>query len=216
MHQRNKRSMKDIYEQVPPEYWDAKHNIFQRLWHYETLLAIRQEIGELPKGSSLLDVGCGSGTSLEKVTRARPDLVIYGVDVSSRLVEYARLLRPHIKFQVSEGERLPFGDKNFDTITCLDVVEHFIDLDNGLHEARRVLKDDGRLIILVALESNPLFKFVWWVWSHFGGHIWHDAHLRIFTKASLCQAIEKAGFKIEKIKMVNLGMSLVLRARKLL
>lgn len=210
------KSMAEVYQQVPANYWDEswKRSPLQRLWHTGTLRAVQEEVKKIPRGLKLLDIGCGSGFALEKITRTRSDLDVYGVDIAPHLIEYAREHRPHIKFQVAEGEGLPFPDAEFQAVTSLDVLEHLVDLDAGLREARRVLAPDGTLIVLVALETNPLFRLVWWLWSHLKGRIWHEAHLRVFTQASLREAVERAGFRVEKIKSVNLGMSTVLRAQK--
>lgn len=213
---RHHKHLEDVYNQVPADYWDLSFNtnFLQRLWHSGTQRVVRNSITLLPTGAKLLDVGCGSGFTLAKVTSERPDLQVYGVDVTTHLIEYARTIRPYITFAVASGERLPFSDKEFDCVTYLDIIEHLVDPKGALKESRRVLKDGGMFIVLVVLEHHPIFRIIWWLWTQMRGKVWHGAHLHVFTKKSLRELVEQAEFKIEEIKTVNLGMSVVLRARK--
>lgn len=87
-----------------------------------------------------LDAGCGEGVLVEKYAGQGWDIT--GVD------------KNYASRHVQEGSitALPFPDDSFDTVLCLDVLEHlyYNDQETALRELRRVLKPDG-----VAIFSCP-------------------------------------------------------------
>ncbi len=98
-------------------------------------------------GARLLDVGCGAGEMLAAAV-AR-GLSAVGLDVSDVAVEAARQRVPEAECVVGVAEELPFGDASFDYVSCMGSLEHFADLGRSLSEMMRVVRPDGRLLILV-------------------------------------------------------------------
>lgn len=112
-------------------------------WHARALadrLALRG-------GERILDVACGTGDWLQ-VAAAR-GLEVAGIDISERAIEICRTRMPAGEFRVGPAERLGFLDRAFDVVTCLGSLEHFLDQPAALAEMTRVLKPDGRIVILV-------------------------------------------------------------------
>lgn len=212
----NHTELEAVYKQVPPDYWDTSYrsNPVQWLYHFWRFRAIRKMIAALPKGAKILDVGCGSGFAIEQCTSNRLDFNVYGIDVTEGLIDYAKKKRPQFHFQLAKGEELPYENNEFDCILYLDVIEHLIDPERSLKEARRCLKDEGNLIILVVKEHHPLFRLIWWAWLKLKGKVWHEAHLHIFTEKNLEEVIQKAGFKIKEVRQLFCGMSLLVKAIK--
>lgn len=208
--------LNEVYEQVPPEYWDESYrtNLIQRLYHVLRFRAVRRMLADLPQGGKILDVGCGSGFAAEHCATGRPDLRVSGVDVAPALIEYARKKRPQFHFETAPGEALPFPDESFDAVLSLDTIEHLVHPARALAEARRVLKKNGSLIILVVLEHHPVFRVIWWLWMRLKGKVWHGAHLRVFSKKYLRSLVADAGFTIVKEQNLFAGMSVLLKARK--
>ncbi len=100
----------------------------------------------------VLDVGCGVGMYVHQfraVTSAA-----YGVDVDFERVREAREISPLVC--VSAGETLPFPTASFDVVMLHEVIEHLDDDYAGVHEAYRILKAGGRLIIFA---PNRLYFF---------------------------------------------------------
>lgn len=215
MENHNHEKMEHVYEQVPPDYWDrAYKNPVQWLYHFWRFRAIRRLIDKLPKGAKILDVGCGSGFAIEKCVKNRSDLEVYGIDVALALIQYAAERRPQFKFEIGKSEKLPFSNNEFDALLYLDTIEHFVDPVRSLSEARRVLKENGILIVLVVLEGHPLFQLIWKMWLRLRGKVWHEAHLRVFTKNNLKELLNNSGFKIVKFSSLFLGMSVLAMAKK--
>ncbi len=109
---------------------------------------IAQVISRLqPK--TLLDVGCGSGY-LAKLLKARlPGLVVHGVDISSVALERARDHLDQIWQVDLDKNDLPVSSEQYDTVTCIEVLEHLYDPDHAIGEIARVLAPGGYTVVSV-------------------------------------------------------------------
>ena len=103
-------------------------------------LACLQRIAADAIGSSICDVGCGTGALLTHVRKAsrEPIAEMVGVD----MIGPDRPIGNGITFVCGWVEDLPFADKSFDTVVCTHVIEHIRDpigqlLDFGFFEAAR-------------------------------------------------------------------------------
>lgn len=205
----SKPRLNDIYHQVPPDYWDSsyKNNIFQWLWYIIRFRALRKITKNIKDGANVLDIGCGSGFSIEKILSG--NFNVYGIDTTQELIAYAKKTRPDYHFQVGYAESLSFEDNFFDAIFYLDVIEHLKDPTLSLKEARRVLKPEGIVVILVTKEHHPIFKIIWWIWKKMKGKVWENAHSWIFDENTLSRMIVDVGFNTFKIYKTHFGMSLL-------
>jgi ubiquinone/menaquinone biosynthesis C-methylase UbiE len=135
---------KECYEKM------AKDNSID---HLEPDRAVRYEkmkrfIGDV-QNEKVLDVGCGDGQFLNIL--ACEDK--YGLDISSFNIEIAKQHKDIILIQ-GDAESLPYADKFFDVVICADVLEHVLKPEKVVEEIRRVLKDDGKLFIVVPWEED--------------------------------------------------------------
>jgi len=103
------------------------------------------ELGDL-RGRRVLDVGCGTGRLLAAlVTEAHAKA--WGIDESAEMVAVARETLPAgVGVRRGTAEKLPFRDGWFDRVT-MSLVLHLVDRPRALAEARRVVPDDGRVVI---------------------------------------------------------------------
>ena len=68
----------------------------------------------------------------------------------------------NINFKICEAENLVFEDNHFDIISIGYGVRNFTNLEKGLSESFRVLKKNGKLIILeTSIPENPIFKLLY-------------------------------------------------------
>ncbi|MFP4369481.1 MAG: class I SAM-dependent methyltransferase, partial [Candidatus Kapaibacterium sp.] len=95
----------------------------------------------------LLDAGCSTGYCT--VHYARKSNETYGIDIVAAQIQEAKSNFPHINFQTSALEEIPFDDGYFDTVICTDVLEHTNDKIKSLTELFRVLKSGGTLVLSV-------------------------------------------------------------------
>ncbi|MBU3957022.1 class I SAM-dependent methyltransferase [Patescibacteria group bacterium] len=198
---------------VPPDYYDQgiKKNLLQFIWHKRRFWLIESL---LPKvGTKVLDVGCHAGTFTEEIARVLPEAEIFGVDIDRAVIAYAKKIRPNFHFQVASAEKLPFPEKSFDLITCLEVLEHVGDPKKVLAEIKRCLKDDGLLTILVPTES-PLFRLIWFFWTKGKGRVWQGTHLHNFNGYRLDSLLGEGGFEIKERKFSHLGMLQAVKVKK--
>jgi SAM-dependent methyltransferase len=98
----------------------------------------------------ILEVGCGAGDVLERITCGELD----GVDLSSYMVESARRrLGGRARIHKADAERLPFPDGSFTKVLCTEVLEHVLHPDRVVAEIARVLAPQGRFIVSVPNEG---------------------------------------------------------------
>lgn len=85
----------------------------------------------LPRGATVLDVGCGDGRVAAALAERRPDLAIAGLDLA---------VRPDAAIAVEpfDGRRIPRGDGEVDAVMLVDVVHHAEEPRSLLAEAARV------------------------------------------------------------------------------
>ena len=99
----------------------------------------------LSSQSHILDIGCGSGLFLRMA--GAKGATSTGIDVSPELLEIARQRNPMAELLNQDMENLSFDDKSFDIITGFNSLQYAEDITNLLKEIKRVLKDDGKLVI---------------------------------------------------------------------
>lgn len=104
------------------------------------------------KQGSLLDVGCGEGTISNILIEKGFDVV--GIDFSNVAVEKAK--GQGVKAMVVDVDNgIPFDENKFDVVWMGDILEHVFDPIFLLAEAKRVLKENGCILLTVPNE-------MWW------------------------------------------------------
>ncbi len=103
-------------------------------------------VAELPRGARVLDLGCGVGATAA-TCRAEFDLDAVGLDVSAKMLVEAHEQHPALPLVQAPGARLPFGDGAVDAVLAECVLSLMPDLDAALADIRRVLREDGLLIV---------------------------------------------------------------------
>lgn len=112
-------------------------------WHMRT---IAKRLCLSP-GDAVLDIACGEGNWLAELQRHGAKVI--GIDISPRAVASARQRLPDADIREGVAETLTFDDDQFDLITCMGSLEHFLDQPRALQEMRRVGKPDAKYLILV-------------------------------------------------------------------
>ena len=102
---------------------------------------------QIPRGSRLLDIGCGSGQTA--IPAARAGLKVTGIDIASNLIEYARERARYegldAHFETGDAEDLPYGDAGFDVVISLIGAMFGPRPEKVASEIGRVCRPGGRL-----------------------------------------------------------------------
>jgi ubiquinone/menaquinone biosynthesis C-methylase UbiE len=121
-------------------------------YHYEKLHHLVRLVDfDGYRGRTVLDVGCGAGVDLARFAKGGAEVT--GVDVSTSAIDLARTnfaqqgLRG--RFDVANGEQLPFADNSFDLVFAHGVVQYTAHPQRLVDECRRVLKPGGEAIFQV-------------------------------------------------------------------
>lgn len=112
-------------------------------------------LAKLRSGMRILDIGCGRGDII--IACAKKDVFSYGIDYSQSAIDIAKIAKQslpnhhasYFSVQQASANALPFTENSFDKIFFMDVAEHLSpdDLLSCLRECRRILKNNGELIM---------------------------------------------------------------------
>lgn len=211
----NQEMLQSIWLQVPPDYYEKgiSDNIFQKIWHGRKWQIIDRLLTGYPK--KILDLGCASGHITNLIKKKFKVAEVFGIDVSKLFIEYAKKKYKNIKFICADGHKIPFPDKYFNLVVCTETLEHVLSPKIVMKEIKRVLRDDGEIII--EMDSGSFFfSIVWYLWKKIGrGKVWKDAHISYFNKMKLKTLINQTGFLITNEVNFNFGMAVFFKAIKL-
>ncbi len=129
------------------------------------------DVAVLAPDASVLDVCCGTGDlTLELAGRLSPGGQIVGCDFSEPMLDLAREKAVErgaagVRFEWADALSLPYDDDRFDTVTVGFGLRNFADWDKGLCEMARVLKPNGKLVILEFTKpTRPPFSTFYSLW----------------------------------------------------
>jgi SAM-dependent methyltransferase len=170
-----------VYHQVEDTWWwsEGRRALVTGLWRKY------RNTKERPR---ILEIGCGTGGLLKELSGWS---VAYGLDISPEAAKFC-LERDLDRVSLGDITSLPFKDKQFDAVVCVDVLEHVDDDGQALREVRRICKPGGRLIATV-----PAFQFLW---SRRDVQLHHK---RRYTLGQFKRRVRGEGFKILKASYVN-------------
>lgn len=119
----------------------------------------------LKGNEDILDVGCGDGAVLMNLRRDGHMGKLIGIEISRGMFQKSlessakEKLQPFVEFIVSSADDIPFPDKSFDIILAFFMLYHMSDVEKTLYEWKRVLKDNGKVLIATgSLFNKPKHK----------------------------------------------------------
>lgn len=152
-----------------------------------------KKVGGFVSGD-ILEVGIGIGIFTDKLlTKGK----VFGVDIVPEFVEAAKKRHGgRLEYLVADmGAGIPgvLAGRTFDTIVCMNVLEHIEDDRRTLQNFMILLRPGGKLILVVPAYQclfNPLDS--------------NDGHFRRYEKADLLTKMRDAGFQIMAESRFNL------------
>jgi ubiquinone/menaquinone biosynthesis C-methylase UbiE len=178
--------------------------------------ALLVELARLQTGERVLDAACGTGA----VARAAAACVgaageVTGIDLNPAMLEVARAASgaagQSITWREGNLEALPFVDGEFDVVLCQQGLQFCPNKAPAVSELRRVLRDDGRLVLSVWRDIRH-FPYMLAVTSALADHVGAEASRRMSAPCSFGSAdalrdvMKQGGFKDVQIRIDVLPM----------
>ena len=119
---------------------------------------------KVEKNSTVLDIGCGGGRTVNRLAHLASDGKVYGMDYSQDCVnwstDYNKEFIDKGKVEIIKGsvEKIPFEDNKFENIFAVETIYFWPSLSESFKEVRRVLKYTGKFIIINEMYSSESFK----------------------------------------------------------
>ena len=145
-------AMRSMFDAIAPRYDLVNRIMTFRLdvqWRRRTVRRL-----DLPDGSVVLDLACGTGDLCRDLERA--GLAPIGMDLSWGMLAAARTGAPLVH---GDALRLPVADGAADGVTCGFALRNLTSLEPFFAELARALRPGGRIAVLeVDSPSNPLLR----------------------------------------------------------
>jgi 2-polyprenyl-3-methyl-5-hydroxy-6-metoxy-1,4-benzoquinol methylase len=156
----------------------------------------RKLIALVGRDARVLDVGCSSGYLARKLVEQGCSVI--GIEVDSQAAEAARNVCEEVLVGDVETMHLPFEPASFDVVLCGDTIEHLRNPGRFLERVHPLLRRDGRLVLTTPNVANWSMRFglLFGQWRYTERGILDRTHLHLFTRRTLIETLEAAGFQI--------------------
>jgi SAM-dependent methyltransferase len=163
-----------------PQVWYSRHDPMTLPWfnelayeRYHKYYRYLPEVAEFDAhaGEAVLEIGVGVGTDLASF--AKGGAIVSGVDLTENAIATTRRnfecrKLPYDTLQVADAERLPFASASFDVVYSFGVLHHTPRTDRALAEVHRVLKPNGKAIVMLYSRG----------WKHYFKRVFINGILR--------------------------------------
>jgi demethylmenaquinone methyltransferase/2-methoxy-6-polyprenyl-1,4-benzoquinol methylase len=156
-----KEGIRKLFDNIAPDYDRLNHILSLNIDKGWRKKAVRQ-IADQKRPMKVLDVACGTADfTIEIAQKVAPGSIVTGVDISEGMMavgkEKIKKAGVSAELYVADCEALPYEDDTFDRISVGFGVRNFEHLEIGIKEMFRVLRPDGKLVILeLSVPSNPV------------------------------------------------------------
>lgn len=149
MSKDQEHGLSEDWDETEAESWVAQERRYEAMlgpWGLRML-----DAASLTEGESVLDVGCGTGsTSLEAGRRVGPSGSVLGVDVSPAVLGRAGQRAAaeglaHVRFEQGDAQTHPLPEGAFDAIVSRFGLQHFADPPAAFANLARALRPTGRI-----------------------------------------------------------------------
>lgn len=148
---------------------------------------------EIEDDFTILDVGCGGGKTVERLSKLSPKGKVYGIDYSELAVKKStKFNKKAIKqgrVQIDHGSvsDLPYKDETFDLVTAVETYYFWPDKINDLKEIKRVLKPNGKVLLVFEMCKDTSSPDKWI-------EVEKLANIKAVSEAEIRNALITAGF----------------------
>lgn len=149
----------------------------------------------------VIDFGCGTGSFTSRFLNNGFEL--YGMDISSNCIRYARKKYPDISFEIGDIEHTGYPDESFDAVLLTGVLHHFSDFSGVIKEIHRILRKGG---IVLGYDPNGANPFMWMYRSNsspFYSSKGITENERLLTGKEIEYAFSSCGFQEIRIESIS-------------
>ncbi|HEX9033707.1 MAG TPA: methyltransferase domain-containing protein [Streptosporangiaceae bacterium] len=178
---------------------------------YRQAKMLAEVLAATPPPGRVLDIGCGDGFATQVAARHNQAHYFAGLDWSAPSLAQARG-RGIAVLRAGLDVPLPIRSETIDVVVMSEVIEHLVDTDAAVEEARRVLKPGGSLLLstpnlaawynrgLLALGIQPIFSEVSLrgVYGRPGSQV--AGHLHMFTRRALVEFLAAHGLRSVRVR----------------
>ena len=159
-----KEGIRRLFDKIAPDYDRLNHILSLNIDKGWRRKAVRQ-IADEDRAMKILDVACGTADfTIEIAQKVSPASEVIGIDISEGMMaigkEKIKKAGVSAELHIADCEALPYEDNTFDRISVGFGVRNFEHLDLGLKEMFRVLRPEGKLVILeLSVPSNAVIRW---------------------------------------------------------
>lgn len=149
---------------------------------------------------TVLEVGCGCGTTLARIKYLWKRAEIFGIELNEKVAELGSNVGNVVTGNI-ESFAFPYEKKSFDYIILADVLEHLHEPAETLKQLMEYLKDDGRILCSIPniMNQNVIAGLLMGRFQYEKDGILDRTHLRFFTLDSIKEMVDLCGMKIEAL-----------------
>jgi ubiquinone/menaquinone biosynthesis C-methylase UbiE len=159
------------------------------------------------KNTHILDVGCGYGEQ-DIYWSMKNKHKITAIDISKKQIDFAKqkandLSMNNITFVEASATKLPFEDKTFSNIICLESAFHYNPRKEFFKESYRVLKDESELVIADIMLKNSHYGILTSVLIKFFKELFSVPEENLINTNDYVKQLEDVGYKVERISITD-------------
>jgi len=183
-------ALEGAYDEAYYRPWGDQQRLRARIWRGR----VERVAALAPPPGRLLDVGCGTGTFLERARARGWDVA--GTELSRAGAAAARAAG----LAVAEGElwEAGFPEGTFDVVTCWHVIEHVADPRRLVGEMARVLRPGGALVLATPNLEDRIFRAAYLLARRRRPRLYEpgerEVHLYVFSSPTLRSLLVSSGF----------------------
>jgi len=157
--------------------------------HHESLTLWGLTKVTIGSDSVILDVGCGGGKTVSRLTRLAPQGKVFGIDYSVDMVNFSRKINKSLiaqnRVEIIEGsvEKIGFQNDFFDLVTAVETYYFWENFSEALMQIKRVLKSGGKMLLVNELMFGITdTKTI------------EETHVKLFPLEEMVKVTKKVGF----------------------
>jgi len=170
-------------------------------------------INEIKPTSSMkvlvLDMACGTGNFSFRLAKCSNQIEVKGIDYSSKMIDIANKKLAisnlsNIEFKQGSVNNIPYANNLFDIVVCSNAFHHFQNQQKALNEMYRVLKINGKLLIIDGSKDVWLGRLIF---GFFVEHIERKVHHCV--KNEMYDLLCYTGFQQIRQEVFNISVPLL-------